>query len=191
VRKLRKGHDLYLRAVATWDSEAEITHPVDYRLVHNTFVTMFWRTSLLDETVQWLRAHGYDVVEFDAAAWGSPVSMLDDVAAALDFPDHFGRNLDALNDCMADVASGEYGWRAEATGLVMVLKAFDTFTAVDRRAAQIMLDIFAQRARSAILLGNRIICLVQSNDPALTFQPVGSVPVVWNEAESLNSKRGI
>jgi hypothetical protein len=98
--------------VAVWALGAETTHPVDFRLVHNTFVTMFWRLSLLDETTEWLRSHAYDVVEFDAASWASAAEMFDDVAAGLDFPDYFGRNLNALNDCMRDVASGQCGWRA-------------------------------------------------------------------------------
>lgn len=111
---------------------------------------------------------------------------------ALNFPDYFGRNLDALNDCMRDVASGDYGWDADAnTGLVIVLRAFEAFTAVDPRTAQNMLDIFADQARCAILIGHRIICLVQSNDPRLAFEPVGAMPVMWNDAEWLSSNRGL
>lgn len=117
--------------------------------------------------------------------------MHNDFSEALDFPDYFGRNLDALNDCMGDVASGDYGWHRDATGLVIVLRAFDTFATVDRRTAQAMLDIFAGQARRALLIGNRIICLVQSNDPHLAFEPVGAMPVMWNEEEWLNSKRGL
>jgi RNAse (barnase) inhibitor barstar len=178
--------------VATWDADAETTQPVDFRLVHSTFVTMFWRSSVLDETVGWLRSHSYRVVEFDAGSWSSDVDLYDDVALALNFPDYFGRNLDALNDCMRDVASGDYGWDADAnTGLVIVLRAFDAFTAVDRRTAQNMLDIFAGQARCAILIGHRIICLVQSNDPRLAFDPVAAMPVMWNDAEWLSSKRGL
>jgi RNAse (barnase) inhibitor barstar len=178
--------------VATWDANAETNHPLDFRLVHNTFVTMFWRAALLDETVGWLREHAYRVVEFDAGSWSSAADMYEDVAVALNFPDYLGRNLDALNDCMRDVASGDYGWDADThTGLVIVLRAFDAFTAVDRRTAQHMLDIFADQARCAILIGHRIICLVQSNDPRLAFDPVGAMPVMWNDAESLNSRRGL
>lgn len=62
---------------------------------------------------------------------------------------------------------------------------------MDRRTAQILLDIFAYQARCAILIGNRIIYLVQSNDPQLSFEPVGAMPVMWNDAEWLNSKRGL
>ena len=117
--------------------------------------------------------------------------MFDDLAERLQFPGYFGRNLDALNDCMRDVASGEYGWPADATGLVIILRAFDAFAAVDRRTAQIMLNIFTHQARSAVLVGNRLICLVQSNDPQLSFEPVGAMPVLWNDAELLSSSRGL
>jgi hypothetical protein len=60
-----------LPGVAAWTADAETTHPVDFRLVQNTFVTMFGRSSLLDETIEWMRSHAYDVVEFDAASWAS------------------------------------------------------------------------------------------------------------------------
>jgi RNAse (barnase) inhibitor barstar len=186
------GPGRYGLRVATWDADAETTHPVDFRLVRNTFVTMFWRSSLLDETVGWLQSHAYRVVEFDAGSWSSDADMYDDVALALGFPDYFGRNLDALNDCMSDVASGDYGWDAGVnTGVVIVLRAFDAFTAVDRRTAQKMLHIFADQARSAILIGHRIICLVQSDDPRLTFEPVGAMPVMWNDDEWSNSRRDL
>ena len=126
------------------------------------------------------------MVEFDTGSWASRDDMFDDFAERFHFPDHFGRNLDALNDCMGDV-----GWHADATGLVIVLRAFDAFATVDRRTAQIMLDIFADQARRAILIGNRILCLVQSNDPQLSFGPVGAMPVLWNDAEASDSRRGL
>ncbi len=111
---------------------------------------------------------------------------------ALSFPGYFGRNLAALNDCMSDVASGDYGWDGDAdTGLVIVLRAFDAFAVVDRRTAQLMLDILADQARRALLIGHRVICLVQSNDPRLAFEPVGAMPVMWNDAERIQSKRGL
>lgn len=194
MRALRRDArpDRYPLRVATWDPEDETTHLVDYRLVHNTFVTMFWRSSVLDETIDWLRSRAYRVVEFDAGSWFSDAVMYDDVALALGFPDYFGRNLDALNECMSDVASGDYGWDGDAdTGLVIVLRAFDAFAVVDRRTAQLMLDIFADQARRALLIGHRVICLVQSNDPRLAFEPVGAMPVMWNDAQWIQSKRGL
>jgi len=178
--------------MATWDAGAETTHPIDFRFVRDGFVTMFWQSSLLDDSIDSLRSLAYRVVEFDAGAWSSDADMYEDVASQLGFPEDFGRNLDALNDCMSDVVSGRYGWDAATdTGLVLALRAFDAFAERDRRTAQTMLDIVATRARSAILIGHRIICLVQSNDPRLAFEPVGATPVGWNDAEWLDTKRGL
>lgn len=177
--------------MAPWDTHAELSHSVDYRLVQNTFVTMFWQQFLLDDTVRWLSGHDYDVVALDAGAWRAAEDMFSAVARALDFPAYFGQNLDALNDCMRDVAAGEYGWRAEATGLVLVLTNFERFAASDRRTAQILLDIVAGQARAAMLIGNRLICLIQSNDPRITFEPVGAMPLMWNDAEWLDARRGL
>ena len=117
--------------------------------------------------------------------------MLDVLASSLDFPDCFGRNLDALNDCMSDVASGDYGWRNEATGLVIVLYRFDAFSRADGVAAHALLSIIARSARSAMLIGNRFLCLAQSDDARLSLQPVGETPVEWNDHEWLDVKRGL
>jgi hypothetical protein len=35
-----------------------------------------------------------------------------------------------------------------------------------------------------------MMCLVQSDDPQLSFQMVGATPVMWNDAEWLATKRG-
>ena len=35
----------------------------------------------------------------------------------------------------------------------------------------------------AALIGHRMICLVQSDDPSIQFDPIGATPVLWNDAE--------
>ena len=42
-------------------------------------------------------------VQLDGSEITSGEQFLDAVAAALDFPDYFGRNWDALDDCLFDV----------------------------------------------------------------------------------------
>jgi hypothetical protein len=175
--------------MAAFDPEAELTHPVDYRLVANTFVTLFWRTETLERTVASLVAIGYDVVRVNATSWQSERDLHHDVAAALHFPDYYGKNLNALDDCLGDVASKEYGTSSQATGLALVITGYDNFAAVEPRAAHTVLDIVARQARKAALLGHRMMCLVQSDDPRISFGPVGATPVMWNDAEWLDSSR--
>ncbi|MFG3441290.1 barstar family protein [Nonomuraea sp. NPDC047897] len=99
--------------------------------------------------------------------------------------------MNALNDCLDDVASGDYGMSPEATGLVLVLIGYDSFAARCPEVAQRALDIIAWNARSAILVGHRMFCLVQSDDPRIVFQPVGATAVAWNDAEWLDADRRV
>ena len=114
----------------------------------------------LDETIEWLSAHGYQVVRIDATHWSSEADLHRDIAAALDFPDYYGRNLDALNDCMRDVVAQEYGWAPGTAGLALVFTGYDAFAARCPRVARSVLDIMADQSRAALRFGRRLRCLV-------------------------------
>lgn len=169
---------------------AGINEDLALRLMSDTFVTLFWRRSLLEETTEWLRDHDYRIVTLAAGNWSAEDSLHHDVAAALDFPDYYGHNLDAFNDCLRDVAChGGYTDTSEGAGLVLVFNDYDQFAAKHSETAQAVLDIVADQARQAAVLGRRVICLVHSNDPGIRFEPVGAMPVMWNTAEWLDSSR--
>jgi hypothetical protein len=176
--------------MAAFDPNSDLGGDVAYRLLANTPVTLFWRRRLLDETTAWLTEHGYHVTTVDAAAWSTEGDMHRAVAAALGFPDYYGHNLDALNDCMRDVVDQQYGWTRDTTGLAIAFTSYDTFATRCPRPAQIVLDILADHSRSAALIGRRLMCLVQSNDPNISFEPIGAMPVGWNDAEWPNANRG-
>jgi len=96
----------------------------------------------------------------------------------------------SLNDCLGDVACyGGYNDAPEGAGLVLVLTDYDRFATACPRAAQVVLDIIADQARQAAVLRRRLICLVQSNDPQIRFEPVGAMPVLWNDDEALDVRR--
>lgn len=152
-------------------------------------MTLFWRAAILEETVTWLSSNGYQVTSMDATRWSTEREFHRDIAVTLNFPAYYGHNLDALNDCMRDVVSQDYGWAPDSAGLVIVFTGYGAFDASCPRAAQIVLDIMANHSRSAALFGRRLMCLVQSNDPQIGFEPVGATPVLWNDAEWLDSRR--
>lgn len=79
--------------------------------------------------------------------------------------------------------------RDPSAGLVVVFTGYDRFAGRCPPAAQIVLDIMADQARSAALFGRRMMCLVQSDDPNIRLEPVGAMPVMWNDAEWLDAKR--
>ena len=175
--------------MAAFDPEADLSHDVDFRLLMNGPVTLFWRPMVLDETTAWLGAYGYQVTRVDASRWSTERDLHRDISAAFDFPDYYGRNLHALNDCMRDMISQDYGWAPNTTGFALVLDNYDSFVVRCPRPAHIVLDIMADHSRVAAHFGRRFVCLVQSNDPQIRFEPVGATAVAWNDAEWLDSKR--
>jgi hypothetical protein len=162
---------------------------LDYQLAMNGFVTLFWSREVLIKTTNGLTGRGYRLVQADASSWRTSEDMHTEVARVLEFPDYYGRNSAALNDCLSDVAKCRYGFSRDDTGLAFVLTGFDQFCRRDTVWAHGLLDIFATQARTAALFGHRMLCLVQSDDPKLTVPPVGATPVSWNPAEWLDSKR--
>mgnify|MGYP000020280293 FL=1 len=174
--------------MAIWDLADELNHPLDFLLIQNGFISLFHQQAILDEATSWLRNHRYKVVKADAAAWQSQADLHQDVARALNFPDYYGSNLDALNDCLGDVAVQAYGWTAADAGLVLVIDEFDAFEGKDASTAHHLLDIFARQATYAALFGHRMMCLVRTGDPGLEIPPVGGLPVAWNHREFLSAR---
>ena len=166
---------------------------MDWYLLRGGAVHLYWQMSVLDEAVGWLRDHGYQIVELDAQGWMIEVDMNEDLADAFGFralyPNYRGRSLDALNDFLGDVAMYDYGARPDATGTVLVLLHFDAFAHRQQRAAWALLDIWANAARTGMLVGHRMLCLLQSDDPEIGFDPVGATPVMWRLTESPRARR--
>lgn len=159
--------------------------------MNNTFVTLFWRRRLLTQAVARLEGLGFRVVHLAAGKWTTEQDMHRAIAAALYFPEYYGNNLDALNDCLGDVACyGGYDDAVEGAGLVLSFTDYDRFAAACPKAAQAVLDIIADEARRAAVLQRRFFVLVHSNNPDIRFEPVGAMPVMWNSDEWADSNRG-
>lgn len=106
-------------------------------------------------------------------------------SSALEFPEYYGRNLAALNDCLSEI---EVPFES---GRVLVLNRYDYFAAKFPYAAWAVLDVMEFNSRYLLLFGLRLIVLVQSDDPRISFDPVGGRPVMWNGREWLNKSRGL
>ncbi|MFD9860059.1 barstar family protein [Streptomyces alboflavus] len=162
----------------------------DLPYMSGTFVTLFWHRELLDQATRRLEGHGFRVVRIAASGWTTAQDMHQGLAATLNFPSYYGRNLSALNDCLGDVAlSGTYDDSPAGAGLVLSFTGYDRFAAACPEDAHSVLDIIAVLARRAAVGRRRFFALVQSDDPDIRFEPVGAMPVLWNGDEWLDSRR--
>ena len=172
-----------------FEPESRASHDDDWDLLTNSPVHLFYREEVLAETVDRLRRRGYHVIEIDTAGWRHADDLHSGIARSVGFPEYYGRNPNALNDCLDDVAFYEYGARRDSTGTVVVLSGFEQFAHSNHDLAGALLDIYAGVARRALLIGHRMLCLVQTNDPDLEFERVGASPVMWNPKEFLRAQR--
>ncbi|MDT3670705.1 MAG: barstar family protein [Aromatoleum sp.] len=84
---------------------------------------------------------GLPILDCDLASCTDKAGFLDCVGAALGFPDWFGRNWDALADCLGDM-----GW-LPADGYVIVLASADRFRAAAEADFDTALEIFDEAAQ--------------------------------------------
>ena len=72
----------------------------------------------------------------------SKQEVLEGIAQAFLFPPHFGKNLDALHDCMTDLVNKS----GSQSGFVVVLEQLPDSPRFDREAREQLLDVFRDAA---------------------------------------------
>lgn len=164
---------------------AESVARLDWSILVNGAISLYFRQDVLLEDIVWFKQNGYLVYRFDCSKWLSKELFHSDLMDVLPLPDYYGKNLDALNDCLIELDIPEEG------GCVLQFIRFDLFAARMPNIAQDTLDILETTSRRFLLLGRRFIGLVQSDNPRISFDPVGACAVSWNPKEWLSSKRGV
>lgn len=96
-----------------------------------------------DELLAAADALGYPLAAIDIGGCADQAALLRTLAAALEFPDWFGHNWDALADALADL-----GWLPEAPGYVLLLEGLAHYRAADPDGCTTLLEILAEVAES-------------------------------------------
>lgn len=171
--------------MAIFTNRNELTNRLDGHILVSGSLNLYYKLEVLNETLGWLNNHRYVSYIFDCSKWGSTEVIHDDLKKTLGFPDYYGENLNALNDCLSDMDVPYDG------GAVLVLLKFDIFYKIFGEEVQDFLDVLEIASRKFLLYGRRFITLIQSNDPNISLKPVGACAIVWNGKEWLNKNRGL
>lgn len=157
----------------------------DWTLLQNGPVNMYWNPEVLEDDCRRLSQLEYVIHRIDCIRWSGLSDALQGLGESLGFPEYYGKNLDALSDCLSDLDV------PKDSGMAIVLSRYDSFAEIDMPAAQTILDILADSSRGFMLFGQRLAVMLQSNDPDLRFDPVGATGVGWNRREWPNKSRGL
>jgi hypothetical protein len=166
--------------VAVFADTLDHLQRLDFQILRDGGISFYRAEAVLVEDLAWFAAQGYSVTRFDCASWTTLMQMHAELQAHLEFPTYYGRNLDALNDCLSDLKISDAGGRVVVFGrLDIFVSRGDAF----RMAAEGVLDVFIVASRRAMLFGRRLIVLIQSEDRNLSFAPLGGCTAIWNRRE--------
>jgi RNAse (barnase) inhibitor barstar len=172
--------------MAVFKNDSRDMERLDWRLLQNGAVTLYHRAAVLTEDSAWFQRAGYKIHTLDAARWTTPQQFHEDAQRTLAFPSYYGKNLAAWIDHLAELAVPDAG------GVVLQFKHYDVFAKALPQLAQTILDSVETTSRRLMLVGRRLIALVQSDDPRIRFERVGAVAVTWNPREwSDNDRLGV
>jgi RNAse (barnase) inhibitor barstar len=155
------------------------------QLLLNGSVKLFWRNEILDKYINEISREGFQIYTLDCSKWNSQ-NYHNDLASVLNFPDYYGKNLDAFNDCLSDMTT-------EGIGIVLVFKNYDKFAIKDKYAAHTILDIIQINSWRFLLEEEnlKLLAFVHSNDARIDFPDLGGLSAEWNNDEWLNKNRGL
>lgn len=149
---------------------------LDWSILQNGYTCLYSRPEFLLIDIGWFRKERYRVMEFDCSSWAEDQAMHDELKLKLRFPDTYASNFSALKENLKEIS-------ITGKGMVLVLHHFDT---VENETAQILLDILAKASQWHLLLGERLLTLLQVDDAQITYEPVGARAVAWNPHEWLD-----
>ena len=100
------------------------------------------RAYRVEDLMQAAQAAGHHFLYAHVGSAQGKQEVLEGIADAFTFPDHFGKNLDALYDCMTDLVHKA----GQQPGFVVVLEQLPDNPRFDREAREQLLEVFRDAA---------------------------------------------
>ena len=154
----------------------------DIEILKDGPICMYHNNGTLNEDFSWFSDHSFEVFDMNCQTW-TKNNFHKKIKEALFFPEYYGENLDAFDDCLGDMFNSKF------RGLVLIFRNFDNLVEEHRPTSEGVLDSISRTSREWLLEGHKLICLIQSNDPDLHFPELGGLRPTWNRAEWLDANR--
>jgi RNAse (barnase) inhibitor barstar len=107
---------------------------------HNPPDIYQWHSAAHVQDVQHAVEHaGWKFAYLDGWTIEDSQAFLDATAKTLEFPDHFGKNFDAMSDCLSDVTAGD------SSGVVLMWDGWSPLARHDEQAFSVALSVLGGR----------------------------------------------
>lgn len=164
--------------MASFDKKINNCARLDWQILVNGSISLYYDRIILEKDVQRLRSAGYQLHTFDFHSIKTKEEFHKKAKIELKFPDYYGENISAFSDClMFDLPIPEEG------GIAIVLKSFDEYYRVDEGYAHEILERLDECSRRQMLFGNRFLTLIQIDDKNMFIKEVGQHSIFLNLSE--------
>lgn len=157
---------------------------VDWEILINGSISLYCDENILIKDMDWLKNNQYKVIILDFSEILSVEEFHVRIKKVCEFPDYYGENMSALSDCLLHDLEIPY-----ESGCALVLKNFDLFYMKDKEMAHEILERLSEASRQRMLTGERLIALLQSNNPKFTPDTIGAYKISWNRYEFVEAHR--
>ncbi|SRR5690606_19355865 len=155
---------------------------LDEEILRDGAISMYHNLKILEEDIKNLSNYNYRIIDIDVSNW-TLETLHPNLKEILDFPDYYGENLNAFADCLNDMYNKRF------SGVIIVFRHFDNLVGNDKSECEGLLDVIASISRQWLISDQRLISLVQSDDPDIFFEKIGGYHPSWNAAEWFDDNR--
>ncbi|MEM6844391.1 MAG: barstar family protein [Bacteroidota bacterium] len=170
--------------MASRNSSYDESESLDWQILRDGPIKKYFSQDILSEDIDGLYNLRYQVVDMNMFNWTSKTAHKH-IHESFDFPEYYGENLHAFRDCLSDMFDRRY------RGLAIVFRRFDVFYSDNKNLSEGILDMISAESWEWLLVGQRLICMLQSNDPDLEISKIGGEHPHWNRNEWANASRVI
>jgi RNAse (barnase) inhibitor barstar len=155
---------------------------IDNKIMLLGAISKYYDISILEEDLAQLTIKNYEIYDLDLGQWTFE-TFHSNIQESLNFPEYYGKNLSAFRDCLGDM------FEISKKGIVIVMRRFNMLYNQNKDLCEGILDGIDDISWEWLILGKKLICLIQSDDPDLFIDKIGGYHPVWNNSEWLDSKR--